>query len=41
VNDHGSAALTTYRFDFTRRSGEYFQIWVVSLFLSVVTLGIY
>ena len=41
MNDHGTAALTTYRFDFTGRSGEYFRIWVVSLFLSVVTLGIY
>jgi hypothetical protein len=41
VNDHGTAALTTYRFDFTGRSDEYFRIWVVSLFLSVVTLGIY
>jgi uncharacterized membrane protein YjgN (DUF898 family) len=41
VNDHSTAALTTYRFDFTGRGGEYFRIWVVSLFLSVVTLGIY
>jgi uncharacterized membrane protein YjgN (DUF898 family) len=40
VSDHGTA-LTTYRFDFTGRNGEYFRIWVVSLFLSVVTLGIY
>jgi uncharacterized membrane protein YjgN (DUF898 family) len=41
VNDRGTAPLTTYRFDFTGRSGGYFRIWVVSLFLSVVTLGIY
>jgi uncharacterized membrane protein YjgN (DUF898 family) len=41
VNDHGTAALTTYRFDFTGRSGEYCGIWVVSLFLWAVTLGIY
>jgi uncharacterized membrane protein YjgN (DUF898 family) len=41
VNDRGTVPLTTYRFDFTGRSGEYFRIWVVSLFLSVVTLGIY
>lgn len=33
--------LTTYRFDFTGRNGEYFRIWVVSLFLSVITLGVY
>jgi len=31
VNDHGTAAPTTYRFEFTGRSGEYFRIWVVSL----------
>jgi uncharacterized membrane protein YjgN (DUF898 family) len=41
VNDGGTVPLTTYRFDFKGRSGEYFRIWVVSLFLSVVTLGIY
>ena len=41
VGDRGTAALTTYRFDFIGRTGEYFRIWVVSLFLSVVTLGIY
>jgi uncharacterized membrane protein YjgN (DUF898 family) len=41
VNDHGTAALTTCRFDFTGRNGEYCRIWVVSLFLWAVTLGIY
>lgn len=41
MNDGGVAPLATYRFDFTGRTGEYFRIWVVSLFLSVVTLGIY
>jgi uncharacterized membrane protein YjgN (DUF898 family) len=41
VSDRGTAALTTYRFDFIGRTGEYFRIWVVSLFLSVVTLGVY
>ena len=41
MSDGGPVPLTTYRFDFTGRSGEYFRIWVVSLFLSVVTLGIY
>ena len=41
VSDRGTVALTTYRFDFIGRTGEYFRIWVVSLFLSVVTLGIY
>lgn len=28
-------------FIFTGRGGEYFRIWIVNLFLSVVTLGIY
>ncbi len=41
MSDRGPVPLTSYRFDFTGRSGEYFRIWVVSLFLSVVTLGIY
>jgi uncharacterized membrane protein YjgN (DUF898 family) len=42
VNDRGTMPpTTTYRFDFTGRSGEYLRIWIVSLFLSVVTLGIY
>jgi uncharacterized membrane protein YjgN (DUF898 family) len=41
VNDQSAVPLTTYRFDFTGRTGEYFRIWVVSLFLSVLTLGIY
>ena len=31
----------TERFEFTGKAGEYFGIWVVNLFLSIVTLGIY
>lgn len=30
-----------HRFSFTGRAGEYFAIWIVNLFLSIVTLGIY
>ena len=41
MSDGEAVPLTTYRFDFTGRSGEYFRIWVVSLCLSVATLGIY
>jgi len=41
LNDRGTMPLTTYRFDFTGRNGEYFRIWIVSLFLSIATLGIY
>jgi hypothetical protein len=29
------------RFEFTGKAGEYFGIWVVNLFLSIVTLGIH
>ena len=29
------------RFQFTGRAGEYFGIWIVNLFLTIVTLGIY
>jgi uncharacterized membrane protein YjgN (DUF898 family) len=41
LNDGGTVPLATYRFAFTGRSGEYFRIWIVSLSLSVLTLGIY
>jgi uncharacterized membrane protein YjgN (DUF898 family) len=41
LDDGEKVPLATYRFDFTGRTGEYFRIWVVSLSLSVVTLGIY
>ena len=41
MNELGTVTPTTYRFKFTGRTGEYFRIWVVSLFLSVLTLGIY
>lgn len=30
-----------FRFTFTGRAGEYFRIWIVSLCLSLVTLGVY
>jgi uncharacterized membrane protein YjgN (DUF898 family) len=31
----------TYRLEFTGSAGEYFRIWIVNVFLTVVTLGIY
>ena len=31
----------TYAFSFTGSGSEYFRIWIVNLFLSVVTLGVY
>jgi len=30
-----------YRFAFTAITGEYFRIWIVNLFLTVITLGVY
>ena len=35
------APPTREQFQFTGKAGEYFGIWVVNLFLSIVTLGIY
>lgn len=35
------SATRTYRFAFTGHWKEYFRIWVVNLFLSVITLGLY
>ena len=31
----------TYRMSFTGSAGEYFRIWIVNLFLTIITLGIY
>jgi uncharacterized membrane protein YjgN (DUF898 family) len=33
--------LTQHKFEFTGSSNEYFRIWIVNVFLSVITLGIY
>jgi uncharacterized membrane protein YjgN (DUF898 family) len=41
MNDAVAVPLTTSRFVFTGRTREYFRIWVVSVCLSIVTLGIY
>ena len=41
TSDIAAAPLTTSRFAFTGRAGPYFRIWIVSLFLSIITLGIY
>ena len=35
------AAERQYRFAFTGHAGEYFRIWMVSLCLSVLTVGVY
>ena len=39
--DYPSAAPKTYSFEFTASASEYFRIWMVNLFLTIITLGIY
>ncbi len=41
MDEGESVPRTIYPFYFTGRTGEYFRIWIVSLCLSVATLGIY
>lgn len=36
-----AVAAPVYPFQFTGRTGDYFRIWIVSLCLSILTLGIY
>jgi len=37
----GAPATTCYRFHFTGSGKEYFKIWIVNLFLTIVSIGIY
>ncbi|WP_373776122.1 DUF898 family protein, partial [Neisseria dentiae] len=30
-----------WRFEFHGNAGEYFNIWIVNIFLTIITLGIY
>jgi uncharacterized membrane protein YjgN (DUF898 family) len=41
MNDAVAVPLTTSRFVFTGRTSEYFRIWVISVCLSIFTLGVY
>lgn len=41
ANDDMAAQLQTHGFTFTGSGSEYFRIWIVNLFLTIVTLGIY
>ena len=36
-----TARTICYKFDFTGSAGEYFRIWIVNTFLTVLTLGVY
>jgi uncharacterized membrane protein YjgN (DUF898 family) len=38
---HVGESGTSARFEFSGRAGEYFRIWIVNVFLTVATLGIY
>ena len=33
--------IKTIHFEFTGKTGEYFKIWIVNIFLTILTLGIY
>ena len=37
----GHSAPRTHPFEFTGNAAEYFKIWIVNVFLSILTLGIY
>lgn len=41
VTNETSAAPERYGFEFTASANEYFKIWIVNLFLTIITLGIY
>jgi uncharacterized membrane protein YjgN (DUF898 family) len=39
--DQPDTVAGTVRFDFTGSAGEYFRIWIVNVFLTLITLGVY
>lgn len=41
VTNETSVAPERYGFEFTASASEYFRIWIVNLFLTIITLGIY
>ena len=41
MSETGSAELQEHRFSFAGNASDYFGIWIVNLFLSILTLGIY
>jgi len=41
ITTKANDAVPGTRFDFAGRGGEYFRIWIVNVFLTIVTLGIY
>ncbi|WP_089942640.1 YjgN family protein [Candidatus Entotheonella palauensis] len=41
LSETTSISEQTYRLEFTGSASEYFRIWIINVFLTVVTLGIY
>lgn len=41
VSDEALASPKRYGFEFTASAGEYFRIWIVNLFLTIITFGVY
>ncbi len=41
IADEISVSPQRYPFEFTASAGEYFRIWIVNLFLTIITLGVY
>lgn len=41
MEDRQSETITTLPLEFTGKEGEYFKIWIVNIFLTILTLGIY
>ena len=41
LTDEASGEHRRYDFEFTASASEYFRIWIVNLFLTIITLGIY
>lgn len=39
--DQAGASGTQARLEFSGRAGEYFRIWIVNVFLTIITVGIY
>ncbi len=41
TNDSGTKPVTGYGMSFSGNAGEFFRIWIVNLFLTIITAGIY
>ncbi len=41
VSENAATSTKTYPFEFRGQAGEYFKIWIVNIFLTIISLGIY